>query len=126
MSLRELVKELLPAYKEAPWADIEGAVNLCVWVSRQRGKEMTLEQAGWLQEALEDALAAEAKSEGARTDQPKVVVFISGGVLTQCLSNDKELRVILVDYDNIEEAEDKEKAEDEALAGTEDCIYAVY
>lgn len=54
----------------------------------------------------------------------KVVVFVEGGVVQGCTSNDKHLLVIVIDRDNIEG--DKAKAEEAASEDTEDCVHDVF
>jgi hypothetical protein len=87
-----------------------------VWVGKQCGKEMTVKQAGKLRTAIEALIAK----------TPKVVIFVEGGVVQGCTSNDKRLLVTVIDRDNLREEEDKAKAEEAASAGTEDCVHDVY
>ena len=116
VNLNTLAKELAPAFNKASWGDIEDDVTMCVWVRKEAGEELTVKQAGKLREKMEAVI----------DKFPKVVIFVEGGVVQGCTSNNKRLRVFVVDRDNIEEDGDKEKAEAEAKEGTEDCIHDVY
>ena len=116
LNLNKLAKEMAPAFNKTSWGDVEDDVTLCVWVRKEAGEELTVKQAGKLREKMDAVIDT----------FPKVVVYVQGGVVQSCTSNNKHLRVFVVDRDNIEEEEDKEKAEKEALEGTDDCVYDVY
>ena len=115
-NLSKLAKQLASAYFKAFWPDVEDDVTLCVWVGKQCGTELTVKQAGKLRTGME-ALIAKC---------PKVVIFVEGGVVQGCTSNEKNLLVTVIDRDNFEEEENKEEAEAEASAGTEDCVHDVF
>ena len=115
-NLSKLAKQLAPAYYKASWPDVEDDVNLCVCVRKQCGEELTIKQAGKLRTAMEAFIAK----------SPKVVIFVEGGVVQGCTSSEKNLLVTVVDRDNFEEEENREEAEVEASAGTEDCVHDVY
>jgi len=112
----KLAEQLASAYYRASWPDVEDDVSLCVWVRKQCGDEMTVKQAGKLRTVMEALIAK----------SPKVVIFVEGGVVQGCTSNDKSLLVTVIDRDNFEEEENKEEAEAEAFTGTEDCVHDVY
>lgn len=114
--LSTLAKQFAPEFDKADWGEIETDVDLCVWARRVTGEELTLKQAEKFRELCEAEIAK----------FPKVVIFVSGGVVTGCTSNDPRLKVVLVDRDNLEEEEDPDKAEQEAQEGTEDCVHDVY
>jgi hypothetical protein len=114
--LSKLAERLAPAYYRASWPDVEDEVSFCVWVRKQCGEELTVKQAGKLRTAMEALIAK----------TPKVVIFVEGGVVQGCTSNDKNLLVTVIDRDNFEEDEDKAKAEEAASAGTEDCVHDVF
>jgi hypothetical protein len=116
LNLNKMAKQLAPAYNKASWGDVEDDVNLCMWFRKEAGEELTLDQAGKLREKMEAAI----------DKLPKVVIFVEGGVVTGCTSNDARLRVIMVDRDNLAEDVDKDAAEAEALVGAEDCTHDVY
>lgn len=112
----KLAEKLAPAYYRASWPDVEDDVNLCVWVRKQCGEELTVKQAGKLRTAMEAVIAK----------SPKVVIFVEGGVVQGCTSSEKNLLVTVIDRDNFREVEDKAKAEEAAAAGTEDCVHDVF
>lgn len=114
--LSKLTEQLTPAYYRASWPDVEDDVNLCVWVRKKCGAELTVKQAGKLRTAMEALIAK----------FPKVVIFVEGGVVQGCTSSEKNLLVVVVDRDNFREEEDKAKAEKAASAGAEDCVHDVY
>lgn len=115
-NLKKLAQQLAPAYYKASWPDVEDDVNLCGWVRKQCSEELTVKQASKLRTAMEAFIAKSTK----------VVIFVEGGVVQGCTSNQKNLLVIVVDRDKFEEEENKEKAEQAASAGTEDCVHVVY
>lgn len=115
-TLSKLAKVLAPAYYRASWPDVEDDVNLCVWVRKESGVELTVKKADKLRTAMEAFIAKSTK----------VAIFVEGGVVQGCTSNDKNLLVIVIDRDNIEDEVDKVKAEEAASAGTEDCVHDVY
>ena len=57
---------------------------------------------------------------------PKVVVYVEGGNVQGCESNCQNLKVIMIDRDNLSDEADPESAEEELLKTSEDCIYSVY
>jgi hypothetical protein len=114
--LSKLAKQLASSYYRASWPNVEDDVNLCVWVGKQCGEELTVKQAGKLRTAME-ALIAKC---------PKVVIFVEGGVVQGCTSSEKNLLVTVIDRDNFREEVDRAKAEESASAGTEDCVHDVY
>jgi hypothetical protein len=114
--LRKLASQLAPAYFRASWPDVEDDVILCVWVRKQCGEELTVRQAGKLRTAMEALIAKSTK----------VVIFVEGGVVQGCTSNEKNLLVTVIDRDNFREEVDRAKAEEAASAGTEDCVHDVY
>ena len=114
-NLNKLAKQLAPAYHTASPADVEDDVSLCVWVRKEAGEELTLKQA----EKLRTLLDAEIDT------FPKVVIHVSGGVVQGCTSNDKRLRVFIVDEDNLEAEDHPEAAEEDAKRGSEDCVFDV-
>lgn len=114
--LSKLAEQLAPAYFKASWPDVEDDVNLCVWVGRQCGEELTAKRAGKLRMAMEALIAK----------SPKVVIFVEGGVVQGCTSNHKHLLVTVIDRDNFREEVDRAKAEEAASAGTEDCVHDVF
>src|SRR5262249_36533924 len=81
--LSKLAERLVSAYYRASWPDVEDDVNLCVWVGKQSGMELTVKQVGKLRTAMEALIAK----------SPKVVIFVEGGVVQGCTSNDKSLLV---------------------------------
>ena len=115
-NLNKLAKQLAPAYYKASWPDVEDDVNLCVWVRKECGEELNVKQAGRVRTAMEALIAKSTK----------VVIFVEGGVVQGCTSNDKHLLVIVVDRDNIEGEVNKAKAEEDASAGTDDCVHDVF
>jgi hypothetical protein len=115
-SLKKLAGRLASAYYKASWPDVEDDVRLCVWVRRTCGEELPVKRAAKLRTAMEAVIAKSTK----------VVIFVEGGVVQGCTSNDKHLMVVVVDRDSFEDEEDKGKAEDEASAGTEDCVHDVF
>ena len=114
--MSKLAKELAPAFDKASWGDVEDDVSLCVWVRKECGEELTVKQAEMLRKAMEAEIAK----------FPKVVIFVEGGVVQGCTSNDPRLKIVLVDRDSLKEEEDPDKAEEEALEGTEDCVHDVF
>ena len=114
--LSTLAKQLAPAYYRANWAGVEDDLSLCVWVRQECGEELTVAQAGKLRNEMEALIAT----------FPKVVIFVQGGVVQSCTSNAENLLVLVVDRDNIEDEENKTKAEEAASEGTEDCVYDVF
>lgn len=60
------------------------------------------------------------------TELPKVVIYVQGGCVTGCASNNPLLQVCVVDRDSLEEEEDPDQAEKEALKGYENCVNDVY
>jgi hypothetical protein len=114
--LSKLANQLATAFYKAFWPDVEDDLNLCVWVRKQCGEELTVKQAGKLRTEMEAVIAK----------SPKVVIFVEGGVVQGCTSNEKNLLVTVIDRDNFEEEENKEEAEAEASAGTEDCVHDVF
>lgn len=115
-SLKKLAGQLASAYYKASWPEVEDDVSLCVWVRKQCGEELPVKRAAKLRTAMEAIIAKSAK----------VVIFVEGGVVQGCTSNQKNLLVIVVDRDKFEEEENEEKAEQAASAGTEDCVHDVY
>ena len=115
-NLKKLAKQLAPAYFKASWPLVEDDVSLSVWVRQQSGDELTVKQAGKLRTAMEAFIAKSTK----------VVIFVEGGVVQGCTSNDQNLLVIVVDRDNFEDEGNKAKAEEDACAGTEDCVHDVF
>lgn len=115
VNIKKLAKELAPKYKDARDSEVEDDVSLCEWVRRQTGgTELTLRQAERLRERLD---------EGA--DGPvKVIIFVEGGVVQGCTSNDPNLVVVLVDRDSLEESEDE--TEDEIVGEHPDCEHDVF
>jgi hypothetical protein len=114
-NLTKLAKRLAPAYDSASPADVEDDVSLSVWVRRETGEELTLQQAEKLRTLID-----------AEIDRfPKVVIHVSGGVVQGCTSNDKRLRVFVVDDDNLEQEADPAQAEADARNGSEDCVFEV-
>lgn len=88
-NIKKLAAELAPAYNTARDSEVEDDVSLCEWVRRQTGgTELTLRQAERLREAMEEIDAA---------GPVKVIIFVEGGVVQGCASNDAKLEVILVD-----------------------------
>ena len=71
VSFKKLVQQLAPAYFKASWPEVEDDVNLCVWVAKQCGEELTVKQAGRLRTAMEALIAKSTK----------VVIFVQGGVV---------------------------------------------
>jgi hypothetical protein len=116
LNLKKLAKSLAPAYAKAADADVEDDVSLCVWVRKEGGDELTAKQAGKLRTAMEALIAK----------TPKVVIFVEGGVVQGCTSNEKNMLVTVIDCDNLREEVDRAKAEEAASAGTEDCVHDVY
>lgn len=114
--MKELAERLAPAFDKAQWSDVEDGVSLTVWVKRMTGEELTLEQAAKLREAME----AEMQK------FPKIVIYVSGGVVQGCTSNMPNLKVVLIDRDNLDEEADPEEAAQDALVGSEDCTHDVY
>ena len=111
-NLNKLAKQLASAYHTA---SPEDDVSLCVWVRKEAGEELTLKPAGKLRTLFD-----------AEIDKfPKVVIHLSGGVVQGCTSNDKRLRVFVVDDDNLEQEADPEQAEADARRGSEDCVFDV-
>ena len=55
----------------------------------------------------------------------KIVIVVSGGLVTDILSNDSQLDVTILDYDNIEE-ENKEVELDRVLQEAELELSVVY
>ena len=115
-NLKKLAGQLASAYHKAPWPDVEDDVSLCVWVRKVCGEELTLKQAGKLRDAMDTLIAKSTK----------VVIFVEGRVVQGCTSNDKHLMVVVIDRDNLEDEENKSKAEEVASAGTEDCVHDVF
>lgn len=114
-NLTKLAKRLALAYYGAFWPDVEDDVGLSVWVRREAGEELTVKQAEKLRTLLD-----------AEIDRfPKVVIHVSGGVVQGCTSNDKRLRVFVVDDDNLEQEADPVQAEADARNGSEDCVFEV-
>jgi hypothetical protein len=116
VTILELAKELAPAFAKASWGDIEDDASLCEWVRKQSGEEMTLKQAEDLRSKVRAVI----------DKFPKVVIYVEGGVVTGCTSNDERLRVFIVDRDDIKEEDDPPTAEEEATTGAEDCTFDVY
>ena len=114
-NLKSLAKQLAPAYFKAAWSDVEDDLSLCVWVRKKCGEELNVKQAGRLRTAMEALIAKSTK----------VVIFVEGGVVQGCTSN-KNLLVIVVDRDNLENEQNKAQAEEVASAGTADCVHDVY
>ncbi len=114
--LANLADQLAPAYYRASWPDVEDEVSLCVWVRKLCSEELTVKQAGKLRTAMEALIAKSTK----------VTIFVEGGVVQGCTSNDKRLLVTVIDRDNFREELDRAKAEEAASAGTEDCVHDVY
>ena len=114
-NLDKVAQELAPIYHTASPADVEDDVSLCLWVRKETGEELTLDQVEALRELME-----------AEIDRfPKVVIYVSGGVVQNCISNDERLRVFIVDEDNLQEEDDPVQAEAEAKKGSEDCVFVV-
>lgn len=113
--LKKLAGQLASAYYKASWPDVEDDVSLCVWVRKACGEELTAKQAGRLRTAMEALIAKSTK----------VVIFVEGGVVQGCTSNDKHLMVVVIDRDSFEDEENKTKAEEAASASTEDCVHDV-
>lgn len=114
--LSRLAEQMAPAYYRASWPDVEDDVTLCVWVRKQCGEELNVKQAGKLRMVMEALIA----------NSTKVVIFVEGGVVQGCTSNNKNLLVTVIDRDNLREEVDRAKAEEAAAAGTEDCVHDVY
>ena len=55
----------------------------------------------------------------------KVVITVEGGVVQGVMSNDKDLKVHLIDHGNIEQAENPAEALLQALDGIDDCVHEV-
>ena len=115
-NLKNLAKQLAPAYFKAAWSDVEDDLSLCVWVRKECNEELNVKQAGRLRTAMEALIAKSTK----------VVIIVEGGVVQGCTSNNKNLLVIVVDRDNLEDEQNKAQAEELASAGTEDCLHDVY
>ena len=113
--LEEMATRLALEFCRVGAAEIEDAVSLCVWVRRVLDVDLTLEQADQLRKLLEVAVAK----------FPKVVIYVEGGCVQSVMSNDPRVRVVLIDQDNIKQAEDPAKAEEEAREGTEECIHEI-
>jgi hypothetical protein len=117
VNVKKLAKELDTAYKSARDAEVEDDVSLCDWVRRQTaGTELTLRQAERLRILLEAADEAPVK----------VLIFVEGGVVQGCTSNDKNLEVIIVDRDNLESEEDPEEVENDITEEHPECVHDVY
>jgi len=58
--------------------------------------------------------------------ETKIVIFVEGGNVQGCMSNDPRLKVVMIDRDNLAEEKDPDAAEAELLEGTDDCTHAVY
>ena len=116
VSLKKLAKQMAPAYFKAAWSEVEDDLSLCVWVRKECGEELSLKQTGRLRTAIEALIATSTK----------VVIFVEGGVVQGCTSNDKHLLVIVVDRDNLADEEKKAKAEEAASEGTDDCVHDVF
>ncbi len=116
VNLKQLAKQLAPAYYKAAWSDVEDDVSLCVWIRQQSGEELTGKQADKLRTAMEAFIAKSTK----------VMIFVEGGVVQGCTSSEKNLLVTVIDRDNFREEEDKAKAKETASAGTEDCVHDVF
>ena len=116
VSLKKLAKQLAPAYFKARWSEVEDDLSLCVWVRKECGEELNIRQAGRLRTAMEALIAKSTK----------VVIFVEGGVVQGCTSNNKHLLVIVVDRDNLADEENKAKAEEAASEGSEDCVHEVF
>ena len=115
-NLKNLAKQLAPAYFKAAWSDVEDDLSLCVWVRKECGEELNVKQAGKLRTAMEALIAKSTK----------VVIVVEGGVVQGCTSNSKNLLVIVVDRDNLEDEQNKAQTEEVVSAGTEDCLHDVY
>ncbi len=60
-------------------------------------------------------------------DPIKIVVSISGGVLTEVASNLHGVQVALVDYDDRKDQEEPEELdENDNPPGFEDCLFVIY
>lgn len=114
-NLKKLAKELAPAFQCAAWGNVEDDVGLCLWIHRQCGEDLTMHQVASMRKAMQEEIET----------FPQVVVFVEGGVITGCTSNDARLRVVVVDWDDIKQSEYPDKAEQEALEGTADCVHEV-
>lgn len=118
VNIKKLAKQLGQQYKDARDSEVEDDVSLCEWVRRMTGgTELTLKQAERLRELLDEADAGPTK----------VIIFVEGGVVQGCTSNDPNLEVIIVDRDDLEaENEDAEEAEDAITEEHPDCTHEVY
>ena len=115
-NLKKLARRLAPAYYKAAWSDVEDDLSLSIWVRQKVCEELTVKQADRLRTAMEALIAKSTK----------VVIIVEGGVVQGCTSNNKNLLVIVVDRDNLEDEQNKAQAEELASAGTEDCLHDVY
>lgn len=111
--MKRLAKQLALAFDKAEW--FEDDEDLCAWVIKQCGQKLTLEQAACLRHHLEIQI----------DKFPMVAIFVQGGVVRCCKSNDPTLRVHVVDRDAIAREKDPIRAEKLALFVVDECVYDV-
>ena len=114
--IETLAAQLAPAYQRANRTNVQDDVSLCLWAKEKTGDRLTLGEGAKLREKMDSIIAK----------FPKVVIFVEGGVVQACTSNDERLRVVLVNRDNLEEEADPAQAEAEVKKGTEDCVHDVF
>jgi hypothetical protein len=115
MVLETLAKQFALDYSKAQWSDVEDDVSLGLWIERTTGETVDLRETEKLRKLFDVEVGK----------FPKVVLFVEGGCVQNCTSNDPRLQVVLIDRDNFREEEAPDQAEAEALEGTEDCIHDV-
>jgi hypothetical protein len=114
--LETLAQQFALDYSKAEWSDVEDDVSLGLWIERTTGETLDLREIAKMRTLLDAEVAK----------FPKIVIYVEGGVVQSCTSNDPRLQVVLIDRDNLREEEDAEQAESEALEGTEDCTHEVF
>ena len=115
MVLETLAKQFALDFNKSQWADVEDDVSLGLWIERTAGETLDLREVEKLRKLLDAEVAK----------FPKIVIFVEGGCVQACSSNDPRLQVVLIDRDNFREEEAPDQAEEDALEGTEDCIHDV-
>ena len=113
--LETLAQQFAVDYSKAQWSDVEDDVSLGLWIERTTGETVDLCETEKLRKLLDAEVAK----------LPKIVIFVEGGCVQNCTSNDPRLQVVLIDRDNFREQEAPDQAEEGALEGTEDCIHDV-
>ena len=113
--LETLAQHFALDYSKAQWSDVEDDVSLGLWIERTTGETLDLRETEKLRKLLDAEVAK----------FPKIVIFVEGGCVQNCTSNDPRLQVVLIDRDNFREEEAPDQAEEEAQEGTEDCIHDV-